>query len=74
MPSYTVVGATASPLYTEKPDLIRSAILRATINDWPKTETIIDAIINGYNVNFRRAYEYGNSDYYRGSLQANNVD
>jgi hypothetical protein len=74
MATYTVVGASASPLYTEKPDLIRSAILRATINDWPKTETIIDAIINGYNVDFRRAYEFGNDEYYRGSLQANNED
>lgn len=75
MTTYTIVGASASPLYTDKPNLIRSAILRATINDWPKIPTIIDAVINGYNTNFRRAYEYGlNGGYYRGLWQSNNLD
>lgn len=72
MASYSVVGASASPLFTSKPNLIRSAILRATINGWPKTPTILDAIVSGYNVDFHRAYNYANNGYYRGHLQASN--
>lgn len=74
MASYTVVGASASPLYTERPNLIRSAILRAKINDWPTTETILDAVINGFNINYRRAYEFGVNDYYRGTWLASSED
>lgn len=72
MASYSIIGASSSPLYTKKPNLIRSAILRATINDWPKTETIVDALVNGYNVNFKASYRYGENGYYRGLYQAAN--
>lgn len=55
-----------TPLVPEKPNLVKSAILRATFNDWEKTPTIVDALINGYNIDPRAYYRYGEEDYYYG--------
>jgi len=74
MATYTVVGASATPIFTERPNIIRSSILRAVINDWEKVPTILDGLVSGYNVDFRKAYSYGLNDYYRGIWQANNED
>lgn len=58
------VGTSISPLITEKPNLARSAILRASFNDWEYTPTIIDALLSGYNIDPRGYYNYGKNKYY----------
>lgn len=63
--SKTVIttGTSISPFLGQKPNIIRDAVIRATINDWPKTPTILDAIISGYNVDPEGYYNYGKDEY-----------
>lgn len=58
-------GTAVSPLLGERPNLIRNAIIRATINDLPYTPSIVDAILSGYNVDPDAFYRQGESGKYR---------
>lgn len=63
--SKTVIttGTSISPFLGQKPNLVRDAVIRATLNDWPKTPVILDALISGYNVDPEGYYNYGKDEY-----------
>lgn len=64
--SKTVIntGVAISPLLQEKPNLVRDAILKASFNDLPYVPVIVDAIVNGYNIDPRAFYRYGDTGDY----------
>jgi len=66
-------GTAISPLLGEKPNLIRSAILKASFNDLPYVPSIVEALISGYNIDPRAFYAEGESGRYRLGLPQGNV-
>jgi hypothetical protein len=66
-------GVAISPLMGDKPNLIRNAIIKATINELPYVPTIVESLLAGYNVDPDAYYRQGLTEKYRLGLPQGNV-
>lgn len=69
----TTTGTAYAPLMGEPPNLIRSAIIKATISDLPYVPTIVETLLAGYNVDPEAYYREGASGRYRFGLPQGNI-
>jgi hypothetical protein len=69
----TTTGTVYAPLMGEPPNLIRNAIIKATISDLPYVPTIVETLLAGYNVDPDAYYREGESGRYRFGLPQGNI-